>query len=87
MFLQNIVEDLAMYVVEICPRKFAAVYSAKHVEGPYAPVGRELLEVDVGFLFSCDATNFILDGASPIEDGTSDVPCQCLDFGEIGHFL
>ena len=85
MFLEDVVEDLAVYVVEVCPREFGSVDASEHVEGPYAPVGCELFDVDFGFLFGCEESDFILDGSSPVEDSSAYIPCEGFDVGEVSH--
>ena len=67
-----------MYVIEVCLGEFGSVYAPERVEGPYAPVGCELFEVDFGFLFGCDATDFVLDGSSPVEYGSAYVQVRAL---------
>lgn len=80
MFLKDVVEDLTVDVVKVGPWKFASVDAAEHVEGPDAPIGGELSGVEIGVLFGGDSFDFVLDSASPVEHGSTYIPCEGFDF-------
>ena len=75
-FFEDVVKDLTVDVVEVCPREFASVYTGEHVEGPDAPVGSELNAIDVRALLCCNSFDFILNRAAPVENGSAYVPCE-----------